>query len=114
MIGPLAQPNFPCGQRGCRAAGRAARIERGVPRVSRLSKDIIECIAACAEFGRVGFAQNHCPVPFQLIHQRITFLRYKCRQPFGSEGCADIGDGVEVFDRDRQARQPTGRGVVLV
>ena len=56
VIGPMAQPNFPCGQRGGRATGRAARIERGIPRVSCLSKDVIEGVTTCAKFGCVGFA----------------------------------------------------------
>ena len=52
----MAEPNFSSGQRGCCAAGRTAWIERSIPRVSGLSEDLVERIAACAEFGRVGFA----------------------------------------------------------
>src|SRR5205814_4750711 len=106
VVGALCQPHLAGRDRHRAAAGRAAGGQRGVPRITRATEDLVEGAAARAEFRRVRLAHHDAALALDALHKRVRFRWYvigEQRRAVGRAYARDIG---EVLDRDRQAGEP--------
>ena len=91
-VGALAQPDFAGRERDGRAARRPAGVLARVPGVARVAEDLVEGVAAGAELGRVGLADDNAAAPLHHLDQRVVFLRHEILQRDTAEGRAHAGD----------------------
>ena len=103
------QPDLARGQRGRRAARRAAAGLFHVPGIAGLAEDLVEGAGAGAELRRVGLADHDGTVGFERLHQHVRPRRHVIGVDRRTPGGADAFDGDQILDGDGQPAEPARR-----
>ena len=113
MVGAVGEPDLAGRERGGAAAGRAARGQRGIPRIAGAAEHLVEGRAAGAEFRRVRLGDDNAASALDPLDHRVRTRRHMVAEDRRAVGRAHAGDIGEILDGDRQAGEPAGLSLRL-
>ena len=104
-VGALRERQHAGRDRDRRAAGRAGRAERRIPRIAGRAEQRVDGVGAGGEFRRVGLGQHDGARGLEPAHDLGVLGRHMVLVERRAEGGADAGGQRDVLDADRQAVQ---------
>jgi hypothetical protein len=92
-------------ERRGRAARRAARRARPVPRIVRRPVDVVVALPVAEAARHIGLAENDCARRLEAAHGKRVFPRDEVLGRGYAPGRRQSGDVIGFLDRDRHAEQ---------